>query len=433
MMRIATTSTGPGGVTNVRQYRAGLTILATIFFMWGFVTVLNDVLIPHLKSVFELNYTQTLLIQFVFFSTYFIMALPGAKLIEWFGYKNAIALGLAIAGAGAFVFVPAATLASYPLFLSGLFVLASGITILQVAANPYVAIIGPPETASSRLNLVQAFNSAGTAVAPTFGGVLILAQSTSGTSAADAVLTEAQRLADALAVRAPYIGITVLLLVLSVVIALWRLPQLSAENRPDDHVSDSVWRHPRLVLGIGAIFLYVGAEIAVGSFLINYISSPRVGDMTHEQASHYVTLFWFGAMAGRFFGSALMRFRPPAQLLAWQSVGAFLLIVLSVATTGKVALWAIVLVGLMNSIMFPTIFTLAIGGLGHLTQRGSGLLIMAIVGGALIPLLQAAIADWHGLRFAFLVPAFCYLYVLYFAQYCRKDTQLTLQPTPQPT
>jgi FHS family L-fucose permease-like MFS transporter len=390
-----------------RRYRAGLAVLATIFFMWGFVTVLNDVLIPHLKSVFELNYKKTLLIQFVFFSTYFVMALPGAKLIEWFGYKHAVALGLAITGAGAFVFVPAATYASYPMFLSGLIVLASGITVLQVAANPYVAIIGPPETASSRLNLVQAFNSLGTAVAPTFGGVLILAHSAGGTAAAGAVLTESERLADALAVRVPYIGIALLLFALSAVIAAWKLPQPSAAARPDEHVNDSVWRHPRLVLGIGAIFLYVGAEIAVGSFLINYISGARVGNMTHAQASFYVTLFWSGAMTG-----------PPAALLAWHSLGAIVLVLLSVAMSGKVALWSIVLVGLMNSIMFPTIFTLAVEGLGQLTQRGSGLLIMAIVGGAVVPLVQAAIADVYGLRIAFLVPTLCYVYVLYFAKRC---------------
>jgi FHS family L-fucose permease-like MFS transporter len=387
--------------------------------MWGFVTVLNDVLIPHLKSVFELSYTQTLLIQFVFFGTYFIMALPGAKIIEWVGYKYAIAIGLAFTGVGALGFVPAATFASYPLFLTSLVILAGGITVLQVAANPYVAIVGPPETASSRLNLVQAFNSLGTAVAPVFGGMLILAQSAGGTAGADAVLTESQRMADALAVRVPYVGVAILLFVLAVVVSIWRLPALAKDALPDDHVSDSVWRHRRLVLGIGAIFLYVGAEIAVGSFLINYISGPDIGDMSHADAAFYVTMFWSGAMVGRFLGSAVMRVVAPATLLALNALGATALIMLSVATTGHVALWAIVLVGLMNSIMFPTIFTLAIEGLGHLTQRGSGLLIMAIVGGALVPLLQAVVADAYGLRIAFLVPAICYLYVLYFARACR--------------
>lgn len=388
--------------------------------MWGFVTVLNDVLIPHLKSVFELSYTQTLMIQFVFFGTYFVMALPGAKLIEWLGYKYAIAAGLAITGVGALGFVPAASLASYNLFLGSLIVLAAGITVLQVAANPYVAIIGPAETASSRLNLVQAFNSLGTAVAPAFGGLLILGNSVGGTSANDAVLTNAQRLSDALAVRAPYIGIALLLFALAVTIAFWRLPSLAAQAVPDDHVDDSVWRHRRLVLGIGAIFVYVGAEISVGSFLINYVSEPGVGNMTHAAAAFYVTLFWSAAMVGRFAGSAVMRHVQPGTLLAINASCASALILLSILTTGSAALWSIILVGLMNSIMFPTIFALAIGGLGHLTQRGSGLLVMAIVGGALIPLFQAFVADSYGLRIAFLIPAACYLYIFYFARACRR-------------
>ena len=406
------------GAKGSGRYGAGLAILATIFFMWGFISVLNDVLVPHLKSVFELNYTETLLVQFVFFSTYFVMALPGAKLIEWIGYKHTIAVGLAVTGVGALLFVPAATLVSYALFLSGLFVLASGITVLQVAANPYVAVIGPPETAASRLTLVQAFNSLGTAVAPAFGGVLILGRSVGGTAASDAILTHTQRMSDALAVRAPYLGISLLLFVLAVVIAMWRLPVPASQNLPTDHLRDSVWRHGVLVIGIGAIFLYVGAEIAVGSFLINYISSVRVGGTTYTQASFYVTLFWTGAMTGRFLGAVAMRFVSPALLLGIQSFAAAVLLVLSISTSGHLALWAIVLVGLMNSIMFPTIFSLAIAGLGHLTQRASGLLIMAIIGGAVIPMLQAFIADGHGIRIAFLVPAACYLYVLYFAWVC---------------
>lgn len=415
-----------GPLQDAGSYRAGLAILTTIFFMWGFVTVLNDVLIPHLKSVFELSYTQTLLIQFVFFGTYFVMALPGAKIIEWVGYKFAISIGLAITGVGALGFVPAATLASYPLFLTSLVILAGGITILQVAANPYVAVVGPPETASSRLNLVQAFNSLGTAVAPVFGGMLILGQSAGGTAANGTILTQSQRMADALAVRIPYVGIALLLFALAVVVAIWRLPKLSADAVPDDLVSDSVFRHRRLVLGIGAIFFYVGAEIAIGSFLISYISGAGVGNMSQAAAAFYVTLFWSGAMAGRFVGSAIMRVIAPATLLSLSALSATALILLSITTTGPIALWSIVLVGLMNSIMFPTIFTLSIEGLGHLTQRGSGLLIMAIVGGALVPLVQAVLADDYGLRVAFLVPAICYLYVVYFARSCRQQPRKTL-------
>jgi FHS family L-fucose permease-like MFS transporter len=221
-------------------------------------------------------------------------------------------------------------------------------------------------------------------------------------------------------VRLPYAGIALLLFVLAVVIFLWPLPSVPAEDEPREQLDDSVWRHRRLVLGLGAIFLYVGAEIAVGSFLINYISAPNVGRMSHAQASFYVTLFWSGAMSGRFIGSALMRIVSPWLLLAAQSVGAALLILVSISANGMVAVWSIVLVGLMNSIMFPTIFTLAIEGLGHLTQRGSGLLIMAIVGGAIVPLIQAMIADAYGIGPAFLIAASCYGYVFYFAFGCRQ-------------
>ena len=407
-----------------RRRRGALAILAAIFFLWGFVTVLNDVLVPHLKAVFELNYTQSLLVQFVFFSSYFLLALPAARLIEWVGYRRAIATGLAATGCGALLFLPAATHLSYPLFLGALFVLACGITTLQVAANPYVTVIGPRETASSRLNLVQAFNSLGTAVAPAFGSLLILAQSASGTALGEGALSQAQRLADAQTVRLPYAGIALVLFALALVIALWPLPQPAPQNQPRSHSGDSLWRHRRLLLGIGAIFLYVGAENCVGSFLINYLSLPSVGAMSHAEAAFYVSLFWGGAMFGRLLGAALMRRLQPALLLAAAAVGAALLIMVSINVRGYFALWTIVLVGLMNSIMFPTIFSLAISDLGHLTQRGSGLLIMAIVGGALLPMAQALLADRHGLRGALLVPVLCYLYILYFGGYCyEKSTE----------
>jgi len=402
------------------RYRGALVILATIFFMWGFVTVLNDVLVPHLKAVFELSYTQSLLIQFVFFSTYFLLALPGARLIEWIGYRYAIATGLTATGIGALLFLPAATLVSYPFFLGALFVIACGITLLQVAANPYVTMIGPRETASSRLNLVQAFNSLGTALAPAFGSLLILAQSTSGTALHEGMLTQAQRSADAMVVRLPYVGIALLFFALALIIARWPLPQLAAEDRPDLRRGGAIWRHPRLLLGIGAIFLYVGAENCVGSFLINYVSQPSVGNMSHADAAFYVSLFWGGAMLGRFAGAWIMRKLQPAALLGAMAVAACALIALSIGGRGYFALWTIVLVGLTNSIMFPTIFSLAIGGLGHLTQRGSGLLIMAIIGGALLPMSQAVLADRFGLRIALALPTLCYLYILYFARYCHR-------------
>jgi FHS family L-fucose permease-like MFS transporter len=405
--------------TTGAPHRAALAILASVFFMWGFITALNDILVPHLKSVFDLSYAQSMLVQFVFFGAYFLMALPAAKLLERTGYKNAIALGLLTTGIGALIFVPAATMPSFGLFLAGLFVLATGITLLQVAANPYVTLLGPPETASARLNLVQAFNSLGTTVAPALGGALILSHSLSGTAVnSTAVFTLAQRMADALTVRTPYIGIAAVLFALAVIISLWRLPAL--RTQPGAQAQDSVWRHSRLLLGLGAIFVYVGAEVSVSSFLINYISSPRVGDMSHAAASSYVSLFWGGAMLGRFAGSFIMRRIPAASVLAAVALGAMLLLVTTMLTSGHTALWAIVLVGLMNAIMFPTIFSLAIEGLGDLTAQGSALLIMAIVGGAVIPLLQGILADHFGLRIAFILPVLCYLYILSFALHCRR-------------
>jgi FHS family L-fucose permease-like MFS transporter len=398
------------------RYGPALAILATVFFMWGFISVLNDVLAPHLKSVFELTYFKAMLVQGVFFSAYFLMSMPAAWALERIGYKRSIALGLVVTGLGALIFVPAATLPSYGVFLTGLFVLATGITILQVAANAYVAILGPAKTSSSRLNLVQAFNSLGTTLAPWFGGAVILARSTSGAAHGETVLSLQQRMQDALAVRAPYVGIAIVLFILAAVIFAWKLPAMtSARGGAATAHGDSVWRHPRLILGIVAIFLYVGAEVAVGSVLINYIASSGVGDMSHEAAAKYVSYFWFGAMAGRFIGAGLMRKIEPGLLLGLVTAGALVLICTSIMTGGQVALWSIVLVGLCNSIMFPTIFTLSIEGLGPLTGRGSGLLIMAIAGGGLLPLIQGFLADHIGLRLSFIAPAACYLYLLFFA------------------
>ncbi len=400
-------------------YKLALSVLASVFFMWGFCTVLNDVLAPHLKAVFELNYTQSALVQFTFFGAYFIMSLPAAKVIETIGYKSSIMVGLSVMALGALLFVPAAALPSFPVFLGAQFVLATGVTLLQVAANPYVAVIGTPETASARLNLVQALNSLGDTVAPIFGGLLILAHSTSGASLTNVVLTHQQKLADAAAVKLPYVAIALVLLALAAVIFITHLPKL--EPHPDETRSagSSIWKHRRLMLGVVGIFLYVGAEVAVGTYLINYIRMPSVGNMTPAHAASYLTYFWMGLMLGRFAGAYLMRFIRPATLLACVGAGAMVLVVATMLTTGQVAMWTIILVGLCNSIMFPTIFTLAIEGLGPLTEKGSGLLVMAICGGAVLPEIMGVVADHFGLKYAFVAPALCYVFILYFALYVR--------------
>jgi FHS family L-fucose permease-like MFS transporter len=417
------------------SYRSALMLLASLFFMWGFITVLNDILVPHLKAVFDLDYTRSMLIQFVWFFAYFVASLPAAKLLEIFGYKRSMVIGLLIMAAGALSLVPSSQLVSFPLFLAALFVLGSGVTLLQVAANPYVAVIGPAESAPARLNLVQALNSAGTMVAPVFGSLLILGRSTSGNAEGGAVtLTQAQRFADAQSVQAPYVGIVLVLVLLAVVIGRFRLPALGAAGQRasgEARRGHSLWRHRNLVFGVPAIFIYLVAEIGVGSLLISFVTRPEIGNLTPRQAGSFLTLLWGGMMVGRFAGSVLLRRIRAETMLAVASIGAFVLIAAAVLTTGHVAMWSLVLVGLFHSIMFPTIFTLGIRGLGPLTEEGSGLLIMAIAGGALATG-QGWIADHFGLQRSFLLPAVCELYVLFYALWGCRVTHMATEPAFDP-
>ncbi len=389
--------------------------------MWGFVTVLNDILVPHLKAIFELNYTQIMLLQFTFFSAYFIMSLPAAKLISWLGYQKSIVAGLGVMGVGALLFLPAAAAPSYALFLGALYVLASGMTVLQVAANPYVAVLGPSETSSSRLNLAQAFNSLGTTIGPYLGGLFILSAVKVTADQLKAMTPEqlqAHRLLEASSVRMPYLGIAALLFVLAFAISRFHLPVLASIEESRTHDSsvdgDSVWRHRQLVLGAIGIFIYVGAEVSIGSFLVNYFSQSYIGGLSEKEAAGYVSFYWGGAMVGRFIGSALMQKIKPGLVLGCAALVACLLVTTSILTTGHVAMWSIIFVGLFNSVMFPTIFTLGIDGMGKLTGKASGILIMAIVGGAIIPVVQGALADRIGIHMAFILPAVCYLYILYY-------------------
>lgn len=407
--------------TSESRYGRAMAVVTTVFFMWGFVTVLNDILVPHLKSMFELNYTQIMLIQFTFFSAYFLMSLPSAKVIEKMGYQRSIVLGLVVMGAGALVFVPAARAASYPVFLLALWILASGITLLQVAANPYVAVLGPPESSSSRLNLSQAFNSLGTAVGPIIGGFLILSQAPLPETSLRALGPEqlqAYRAGQASSVELPYIVIAVVLLLLAWGISRFHLPvveTIDTSNKKSSRASFRLlWKHPNLVFGAAAIFLYVGAEVSIGSFLVNYFSQPDIGAMTERVASRYVSLYWTGAMVGRFIGSAVLRKTRPGATLGLVAIVACLLVCASMSTFGMIAVGSILAVGLFNSIMFPTIFTLGIAGLGTLTGEGSGILVMAIVGGAIVPVAQGALADHIGIHTAFFLPALCYLYIAFY-------------------
>jgi FHS family L-fucose permease-like MFS transporter len=422
-MTASGTSASPatGGPT---VYRAALAMLASLFFIWGFITVINNTLLPHLRSVFDLNYTQTTLIESVWFIAYFFASIPSARIIERYGYKRSLVFGLIAMAAGALLMIPASEVPSYELVLVALFIIASGITLLQVAANPYVAVIGPPETASSRLNLVQAFNSMGTTLAPLFGGYLILGRSVSGTAAAGTQLTDAQRLADAQSVQLPYLIVAGVLVLLAIAIARFRFPDMGAATRrasAEARKSHSLWKHRNLVFGVPAIFIYLIAEIGVANLFINFVSQPDIGDMTHERASHYLFVLWGGMMIGRFAGSYLMRSVAAETVLAWFSVAAFVVMMMTVFTSGSVAMWSLIAVGLFHSIMFPTIFTLGIRGLGPLTEEGSGLLIMAIAGGALV-IVQGWLADAYGLQISFLLTAVCELYVLFYALWGCKPT-----------
>lgn len=389
-----------------RNYTTALIILTSLFFMWGMITALNDVLIPHLKGLFTLNYVQAMLVQMCFFAAYFVMSYPSGWLVEKMGYQRGIIIGLAIAGIGCLLFYPAAAAQIYAIFLFAFFILASGIALLQVAANPYVTVLGSPETASRRLNLTQAFNSLGTTVAPPLGSMLILKTGTETVSAAN----------DAQVVQGPYIGLAIVLFLLAFAFSRIPLPQISAPEAKETggHEHRSVWQHRHLVLGAVGIFVYVGAEVSIGSFFISFASQPDIAGLSEYDAGRILMLYWMGAMIGRFAGVAIMSVIRPGTLLAVNACINMLLLATAMLTGGYTAMCAVLAIGLFNSIMFPTIFSLALEGLGRFSSKGSGILCMAIVGGAVVPVIQGALADHIGILHAFILPLCCYLYIFYY-------------------
>jgi MFS transporter, FHS family, L-fucose permease len=422
------------------NYTGPLAILTTLFFMWGSLTSLNDVLIPYVQLAFKIPVDASMLVQTAFFSAYFVFSIPSAKIIDWIGYKKAIVAGLLTMVVACLCFYPAAKLPSFPVFLAALILLAMGITILQVAANPYVAVLGRPQTASSRLNLTQAFNSFGTTIFPWIGAHLILRTTA-------AAVQSASQQADAVVRLYVYFFATALTL-LAVGIGLSKLPKMeSAGHHLGEKISDSVWRHPNLVFGAIGIFVYVGGEVAIGSSIANYLALDNIGGFLSSavapdaaaryraalgEAAKYISVYWMGAMFGRFIGSGLLQRIKPGKLLAFAAMMAGLLVSTSVFTSGHVAMWTILSVGFFNSIMFPCIFTMGIDELGPLTGDGSGILNMAIVGGAVIPWLVGKAAalinhrfypgmiqgetSWgQGIHYALIAATFCYLYILFFA------------------
>src|SRR6201993_1924202 len=360
------------------NYSRPLAIVTTLFFMWGFLTCLNDILVPHLKSIFDLSYARVMLVQFSFFSAYFLFSLPWSKLVNKIGYQRTMVVGLLTMAWCAFLFLPAASASSFPLFLTALLILATGITGLQVSANPYVDLLGQPETASSRLDLTQAFNSLGTTIAPKIGGLLIL-------SAAPLAIEQlrqltppalhAYRVQQAASVKLPYTVISVALVLLAILIGTFKLPKIeTAVDRPGEKVTDSIWKHRNLILGAIGIFAYVGAEVSIGSFLVNYFGLPEIAGFSAKTAAGFVSFYWAGAMIGRFLGAGLLRRIKPGKLLGLCAICAAMLVSASMILGGHTAMWTILSVGLFNSIMFPTIFSLGLVELGPLTGNGSGIL-----------------------------------------------------------
>ncbi|GAB2955119.1 L-fucose:H+ symporter permease [Hymenobacter coalescens] len=398
------------------SYAPALASLTVLFFMMGFITCLNDILIPYLKGLFTLSYAEVNLVNFCFFGAYLVMGVPAGWVVKRLGYKGGMLAGFLVAALGAALFFPAAESRTFALFLGALFVLATGIVQLQVAGNPYVAILGPPETASARLTLTQAFNSLATTVAPPLGAYLILARlpdlkKLNPTQAAALDVTAVQYL---------YLGIAAVLVLISLLLALLRLPRIAhAPAAAGD--ARRAWHYRHLLLGLVGIFAYVGAEVAIGSHIVAYLNQPEVMGLDALAAGYRVSYYWGAAMAGRFLGIGLLRVVRPGRVLAFNAVGAVVLVLVSINTTGAVAMWSLLAVGLMNSVMFPVIFTLAVAGLGRHTEDASGLLSAAIVGGAIIPPLFGLVADSslggggvHALRLAFLLPATCYCYILWY-------------------
>lgn len=392
--------------TEKQNYNKPFTIMGLLFFFVGVITCLNDILIPHLKTIFVLDYSQAALIQVCFFSAYFIVAFPATAIIHKIGYQRSIVLGLSIASCGVVIFYPASELLMYGLFLTGLFFLASGFALMQTAINPYVAAMGKPETASSRLVLAQGFYSAGTTIAPYIGGQFIL--NTGGSKVLPQQLVTT--------IQMPYTIIFCVLVAMALIVTKLTLPVLpnhSHANQPRVSIFTPL-QHKHLVLGVIAIFFYVGAEVTMGSFMVSYIKEAT--ELTQSQASGYVIVYWGGLMVGRFIGAWILQRVQPNKLLAIVAVCSAALVTAAVRNSGMESVICLLICGVFNSIMFATIFTLAIKGLGAATQAASSWLIAAILGGAIIPLVQGAIADALGgvLHMSYVVPLFCYLVIAYY-------------------
>ena len=435
----------------VKTDTRAMTVVTTLFFMVGFLTALNDIIIPHLKAIFELNYAEALMVQFAFFSSYAVFSYPGGVVVERFGYKRAMIVGLITMAVGAGSFIPASYVASFPIFLGALIILAAGMTVVQVAINPYVTVIGPVTTASSRLNLAQAFNSVGTFIAPSIGAYLILGGVGQITPARlhslPSAVQQSYRAAQASSVRMPYIALALMLLLIAIALGLIKLKtqtgvsQHTQDFRPGAFSEalgrpDSIWHHPWLLFAALGIFTYVGAEVSIGSLLVNYLGLPQIAHLPEQTAAYFLPVYWGGLMVGRFVGSAILQRVRTGLVVGIAASCAFALVMISMHTHGtglvysqavdifnhhktlilprSTPMWTMLGTGICLSVLFPSIFTMGIEGLGALTSKGSSLLIAAILGGALVPEIEGRIADRMGLQPAFIVPAICFLYIACF-------------------
>jgi FHS family L-fucose permease-like MFS transporter len=394
-----------------------------LFFIFGGITSLNDVIIPKLKELFTLNYTQAMLVQFCFFTAYLVIGIPGAQLVKRIGYMRGATTGLLTMMAGCLLFIPASQQASYPLFLLALFVLASGVVVVQVVANPLISLLGPAKTVHSRLTFAQAFNSLGTTIFPRVGSALILG-GLAGVTAAQLSGAEldAYRTAETRAIVHTYIGLAVALAAIAGSVWLFRNRLKGEQHEPSSPLAGfALLRRARFGVGALCIFLYVGAEVSIGSLIVNYLMQSGVMGLGEQAAGNMIMYYWGGAMVGRFIGSAILRLVSPGKVLASVAAGAIALILISINTDGPVSGYSLLAIGLMNSIMFPTIFSLACEGLGARAADGSGIINIAIFGGAVVPLLTGMLADLSGsLGIALLLPALCYVVIAGFGIYARR-------------
>jgi len=432
-----------------KSYRSALIFLTTLFFLWGFITVLVDSLVPRLKDVFEMSYAKTVLVQFAFFTAFFVVSVPAGTLLSKIGYRKGIVLGLIIMALGCLLFYPAAEYRNFTIFLIGYFTLAGGITVLQVAANPYVALLGSEEDASSRLNLSQAFNSLGTTIAPIVGALFLLSDSVK-TSEEINVLTALEKAdyysAEAATVQTPFLLIAAFIGILALIFAFIKLPKVMQESPKGGYLS--LLKNKLMLMGALGIFVYVGAEVAIGSFLVNYFSDMNLAVIVMENEMMmniantiasvfnktfsnsdpksllgiFIIFYWGGAMIGRFIGAYLTKIMDAGKVLSMFASLAILMILISINTQGLISMWSILAVGLFNSIMFPTIFTLTLEGLGDLKAQASGLLCMAIVGGAIIPFAFGSLIDGFGFKKAFILTVICYGYIMYYGKLKSRKT-----------